>query len=142
MQDKKFMPGASKSERLQVLQNSASKVEETSYQKSLNQEELATRREEHIDNCIKLGNLDDELNKIKDKFKEEMKPMSLANRVLLTELKTKQTTIKGVIYHLMNEADSTMETYDADGMLIAERRLRPDEKQAGLYSLPKAANDK
>jgi hypothetical protein len=41
---------------------------------------------------------------------------------------------------LANHEDGMMETYDNEGYLISTRRLRPEEKQGTIFSLPKALN--
>lgn len=137
---KQFMPELTPKERLIMMQENASKVEQTTYQKALTTDELAARREDLADNCIKLNALEDDLKEIKDDFKLKMDPLKLTNKTLLTEIKTKQTSIDGTLYHLANHEDSMMETYDNEGYLISSRRLRPEEKQGNIFSLAKAAN--
>jgi len=135
-----FMPEATAKERLMVLQENASKVEQTTYQKSLTAEELAAKREDLADNCIKLNQKEEELNNIKSGFKAEMDPIKLSNKTLLTEIKTKQATIDGTLYHMANHEEGMMETYDNEGLLISTRRLRPEEKQGTIFSLKNAVN--
>lgn len=134
------MPESSQKERLMMMQENAAKVEKTTYQKSLSLEELAARREDLADNCIKLNQLEDELKEVKDDFKLKIDPLKTTNKVLLTEIKTKQSTVDGTLFHMANHDDGMMETYDNDGYLISTRRLRPEEKQTNIFSLPKAAN--
>lgn len=137
---RQFMPDLTQKERLVIMQENAHKVEVTTYQKALSSEELATRREDLADNCIKLNKLEDDLKEVKDQFKLEMDPLKNKNKVLLSEIKTKQTTVDGTLYHLSNHEDGMMETYDQDGYLVNSRRLRPEEKQGNVFSLPKAVN--
>lgn len=137
---KQFMPEATAKERLMILQENAAKVEQTAYQKNLSADELAARREDLADNCIKLNALDDELKEIKDDFKLKIDPLKTKNKTLLTEIKTKQTTIDGTLFHMANHEDGMMETYDQEGMLIGTRRLRPEEKQGTIFSLGKTAH--
>lgn len=137
---KQFMPEATPKERLMILQENSAKIEQTEYQKNLSADELAARREDLADNCIKLNSLDDELKEIKDDFKLKIDPLKTRNKTLLTEIKTKQTTIDGTLYHMANHEDGMMETYDQEGMLISTRRLRPEEKQGTIFSLGKTAH--
>jgi hypothetical protein len=136
---RQFMPEATQKERLMILQENAAKVEQTAYQKNLSPDELAARREDLADNCIKLNALDDELKEIKDDFKLKIDPLKAKNKTLLTEIKTKQTTIDGTLFHMANHEEGMMETYDQDGLLIGSRRLRPEEKQGTIFSLGKTA---
>jgi hypothetical protein len=137
---KQFMPEANAKDRTIIMQENAAKIEQTTYQKNLDADELAARREDLADDCIKLNQFEDELKEIKDDFKLKMDPLKTANKIRLTEIKTKQTTADGILYHMANHADSVMEIYDADGMFISSRRLRPEEKQGTIFSLPKAVN--
>lgn len=137
---KQFMPDLTPKERLMIMQENASKIEQTSYQKSLSADELAARREDLADDCIKLNQLEDELKIIKDDYKDKMDPLKSANKTRLSEIKTKQTTVDGTLYHLANHEEGMMETYDGEGYLISSRRLRPEEKQGTIFSLGKTAN--
>ncbi len=133
------MPELTAKERLMIMQENAAKVEVTTYQKVLTADELSARREDFVDNCEKLGKLEDELKEIKDDFKLRTDPLSKANKKLLTEIKTKQTSVDGTLYLMANHEDGMMETYDNDGFLVSTRRLRPEEKQANIFSLGKTA---
>lgn len=137
---KQFQPGVTAKERTMLMQENAAKVEQTTYHRVLSPEELADRREDLADNCIKLNQKEDELKEVKDSFKLEMDPLKNKNKVLLTEIKTKQTTVDGTLYHMANHDEGFMETYDNDGYLISTRRLRPDERQGTIFSLAKAVN--
>lgn len=132
-----FMPESAPKDRLMVLQESAAKVEQTTYQKSLSADELAARREDLADDCIKLNQFEDELKEIKDGFKDKMDPLKAANKLRLTEIKTKQSTVDGTLYHIANHDAGMMETYDNEGFLVSSRRLRPEEKQGTIFSLGK-----
>lgn len=134
---KQFMPEATQKERTMVLQESAAKVEQTTYQKTLSADELAARREDLADDCIKLNQFEDELKEVKDGFKDKMDPLKLANKLRLTEIKTKQSTVDGTLYHIANHDAGMMETYDNEGLLVSSRRLRPEEKQGTIFSLGK-----
>jgi hypothetical protein len=139
---KQFMPElVDQRDRLQSMQEFASKVEQTTYQKVLTPDELAARREDLADDCIKINQLEDELKEIKDSYKAKMDPLKSANKERLTEIKTKQSTIDGTIYHIPDHETSMMETYDSEGMLVSSRRLRPEEKQGNVFQLKKAVNE-
>jgi len=135
-----FMPELTPDERLMVMQENSVKVEETTYQKILTEDELAIRHEELASNYIKLSSIDDEKKSVMADFKLRITPLAEANKTLLSEIKTKQTTVDGTLYHMANYEDGFMETYDHEGMLISTRRLRPEEKQTNIFHLNKAAN--
>lgn len=123
-----------------IMQENAAKVEVTTYQKYLSDEELAARREDLADNCINLNQQEEELNGVKADFKAKMDPLKQANKKLLTEIKTKQSTVDGTLYHMANHEDGMMELYDHEGVLISSRRLRPEEKQGTIWNIKSAIN--
>lgn len=116
----------------QALQDNATKVEQTTYQKTLSQEELDIKREELADTCILLNAIDDEFKDMKEMFKKRTTPLKDANKQRLTEIKTKQVSLDGLLYHIPNYEDSMMEIYDGKGELVESRRLRPEEKQGRI----------
>jgi len=140
MSAEKFMPGSSRSERIAVLQDSAAKTEVTNYIKPLSQDELDSMREQLAENFIKLNDYEEEKKDSNSEFKKKMDPISQYNRLLLGDIKTKQTTVTGTLYHLADYDNSMMNTYDESGEFISSRRLKPDEKQGGLFTIRTAIN--
>lgn len=140
MQTENFLKDLSPQQRKEHLQTNAVDIDQSKkYQKPLTPDELDVKRELLTDNSIKLSEWDDELSIIKDTYKGKMKPLQKENKQLLWEIKTRQTTVDGALYHLPNFDSGFMETYNEDGELIATRKLRPDEKQQTLYSITKIA---
>jgi hypothetical protein len=135
---KQFLPDATAYERKVALQENAAKVEQTTYQRPLSEDELISRREKLADNCIKVNVLEDDLKLIKDDFKLKMDPLKADNKQLLSEIKTKQETVEGTIYEMANFDEGMMESYDGEGYMISSRRLRPDERQGNVFQLSKA----
>lgn len=126
-------------QRLQVLQDTADSVEETTYYRPLTSEDLDGKREQLAENSIKLSELEDEKKAATDSFKGQMKPLANANSKLLREIKSRQEQVKGTLYHLMNHDSGFMESYDKTGVLIATRRLTPKEKQKTIFNISKAS---
>jgi hypothetical protein len=136
-----FMPEYTPEERINALRNHADKVEQTDYEKELTEEELIAKREEFVDNSIVVSKLEDELAEKKKEYKNKIEPIKLVNRCLQKEIKTKKKWVKGQLFHMADQVNSMMETWDESGELVSSRRLRPDEKQARLFVAGKAAND-
>lgn len=127
-----FMPEATPEERINILRNNADKMEETTYEKELTEEELAIKREQFVDNSIAVSKLEDELESKKKEFKSKIDPLKLINRSLQHEVKTRKQEVKGFLYHMANQDSGFMETYDHTGEMITSRRLRPDERQVRM----------
>lgn len=133
---KVFMPELTPEERLRILQTNADKVETTTYDKELTEEELIAKREEFVDNSIIVSKLEDELAEKKKEFKNKIEPVKLINRGLQQEIKTKKKEVKGLLFQMADQVNSMMEVYDESGELVSSRRLRPDEKQTRLQVVP------
>lgn len=137
-----FMPELSAEERLQILRNNADKIDNTTYEKELTDEELDAKREEFVDNSIAVSKLEDELAEKKKEFKNKIEPLKLVNRGLQHEVKTKKKEVRGQLFHMADHVNGMMETWDESGELVSSRRLRPDEKQVRMQVvLPKAVNE-
>ena len=139
---KQFMPDMRPDQRLQILKdNCEGKPETTKYYKDLSPDELDFKREALTSGMIKLSDWEDDLNSIKEGFKEKMDPVKRESKELLYQIKTRKELIEGILFHMADHENSVMETYDENGDFVSSRRLRPDEKQQKLFSIPKAAND-
>lgn len=128
-------------ERLELLKQNADKAEKTTYYRELTQDELDSKREQFVDNAIRVSSLEDELTDYKEKYKALIKPHKDENSVLQVEIKTGKAEVNGTLFHMANHSEGYMETYDENGEMVQSRRLRPDEKQGRLFVAAKAANE-
>lgn len=126
-----------KEERIQVLRDNCDASEEGSYMRELGQEELDQKREQHTDNCVKLYDLDEELDRIKGEFKEKMNPLKVENKTLLGQVKTKKEQFNGMLFHFDDLEAGVRNSYDDKGEFISSRRLLPDERQGRLFVGPR-----
>ncbi|MBS1915698.1 MAG: hypothetical protein JST87_05435 [Bacteroidetes bacterium] len=135
-----FMPELSAEERKRILEENCDSREATKYLKQLTPDELDQRREQVTDNAIQLGELEEEKKEAMAEFKSKIDPLVKQNKFILREIKTRQSEVSGILYHMANHEEGMMETYDESGEMIASRRLRPEEKQQKLFSISKTAN--
>lgn len=138
MSQENYLKSLSDNERVSFLQTNAHSIDEGKYSRPITADEKTMLREKHTDNSIKLSDLKEEFDEVKKQYKENIEPFVLENKTLLTEIRTSQRIEKGTLYHLANHESGFMESYNERGELITTRRLRPDEKQAGLFPLSKA----
>lgn len=132
-------------QNVEVLQNTADRVEETKYYVKLTPEELDQKREKLTENLINLDVENEAFELVKEEHKAKVKPLQAENAILITQVRTGQELRQGVIYHVANYDSGMMETFDSEGEMIGSRRLRPDEKkgQSKIFipNHTKAAND-
>lgn len=126
---KQFMPDLSAKERLSIMQSNAVKIDEGDYMKPLTAEEKQMRTTQLVDNCTKLGDLEEQKKNAMEVFKVQIDPLKKQNVTLLLEIRTNLTKVAGQIFYLPNYEDSTMELFNELGEFISSRALRPDEKR-------------
>ncbi len=132
---KQFMPDRPLNARVQIMQQNAAKIEQTTYMKSLTQDDMDIKRETLTDNAIALNDLAEEKRVISEGFKSKMKPLAEENKILLRHLKTRQEEVDGVLFHMADYDNGIMETYNDQGEFISSRRLKPDEKQGNVFAI-------
>lgn len=123
------MPEASPEERLIALRDNCDKKEETIYYRDLSPEELEKKRTDLVDNLIKITGFETEFDKVKKRFKGDVDPLKIENKILQVQIHTRKMEVEGTLFHLANFDEGMMETYDEKGELIKTRRLLPEEKQ-------------
>jgi flagellar motility protein MotE (MotC chaperone) len=136
-----FAEEADLTERLRLLNQNCDSKETTPYIRNLTQEELDFKRETHVDNCIELDRLNDELKIVKAEYKVKMEPVSEENKKLLRQIKTRQEELTGTIFNFSDFEEGMVNTYDENGEFVGSRRMKPEERQlkAKLF-IPSAVN--
>ena len=134
---KTFMPDLPPDQRLRVLQDSCDSQEQITYYRDLTENDLDINRELLTDNLLAMADHEDELLLAKAKFKMAAKPLYEERIKLLLEVKTRKSMVTGTVFNLANHEAGIMESYDEFGEFISSRRLRPDERQANIFSLAK-----
>jgi K+ transporter len=135
MHQQTYLQSLSKQERISFFQANALKIDEGNYVKILTADEIILRKDTLAESSIKLSDLDEELDKIKKEYKEKMSPFKKEIAVLLTDIRHGQTIVNGNLYHLANHEDGILESYNEEGEFITSRKLRPDERQGGVFQL-------
>lgn len=131
----KFMPELSPESRRRALEDSCDKIEQSTYFKPLEQNELDVRMEALTKNSIDLDAFDEEKKNFSEYMKAKVDPLKKENKSLLLELRTRQVEVTGNLYHMANYDTGMMDLYGEDGELVSSRRLRPEERQQTIHSL-------
>lgn len=134
------MQSLNKQERISFLENNSLKIDSGNYMKTLSEEEVAARKDGLADTSIRLNDLDEELDKVKDEFKKQMKPLKEQIATLLKDIRHGQTLVSGNLYHLPNHESGYMESYNDEGELINTRKLFPNERQGSVFQIGKTGN--
>jgi hypothetical protein len=122
------------SERAEMLEANAEKVEEMTYAKSLPSEELEQARINYAQQAIEIATKQDTLKEITARLKDELKPMVEEHKDTLQVIKSKQKLVTEKVYHLADHEEGMMCTYNGQGELISSRRLLQEENQLSIHS--------
>lgn len=137
---KTFMPDLPPEQRRQLLIDNCDSHEETTYMRDLDQDEVNERMGTLSKNLIIISKQDDILDEHKETHKAATKPLKIQNANLLEEIKNRKTEVEGTLYHIADHDQGIMEVYDEQGEFQYSRRLRPEEKQARLFTVGKTGS--
>lgn len=133
--DKDVFKNMSPKDRADNLQAMAYSTEETKYFKALTQEELDLKRETLTDNEIKLSRLEIEKKNFVADIKKKVDPIIKEKSSLISAIETRHEEIEGVLYHVDDQDEGLMYSFDANGEFISSRRLKPNERQGSMFNI-------
>ncbi|PIF44330.1 hypothetical protein CLU96_1274 [Chryseobacterium sp. 52] len=133
--DKNIFKNMSPRDRADNMQAMAHSTEETSYFKALTQEELDLKRETLTDNEIKLSRLEIEKKNFVAGIKKKVDPIIKEKSSLISAIETRHEEIEGILFHVDDQEDGLMYSFDADGEFISSRRLKPDERLGSMFNI-------
>lgn len=133
-----FLPETDPGTRKQALaDNATSYTRDAVYFVDLDEDEINVRKSELVENLVEQASHDKVLTEARATHKEAVRPLLVRRAVLLQEIKTGKSEQSGMLYNLADHDAGVMQTYDENGVLVNERRLRPDEKQTNIFSIQK-----
>lgn len=97
--------------------------------KYFTEDELSEKKDNLSKNFIDLDRKEDELDEIKEKFKQEMKPMKQRHMLLIKDIKQGFEDNEVEVYYVPDYDKGMMELYSTDGEKLHERKLTVSEKQ-------------
>lgn len=122
-------------DRKAVLESEAIAVEEGTYEKPLSQEELAYYKDELAAKSIDQAVILDEIARIKEQYKERLKPIKEAITEAIKAVKYKSVQKEGRLYKLADFDAQMIHKVDELGNVIHSRRMLPEERQFRIQAL-------
>lgn len=130
--EKQFLQNVSRTERIRTLKDNAEATEEFTYPRALSQEELSKIKDESIQNFIKLEKLEEVKKEFMSDHKAQVDPIKLENKEKLKMLRSKVEEVTEEVFLLADHDKGMMGYYNADGVLVHQRSLMPNERQIRL----------
>ena len=135
MDNNLFPAGMSEKEIKDNLQAMAYSIEETTYNRPLNPDEIDSRKDLLIKNIFKNSELEAKKKSFIAQIKSEQKLITEESNILRSEIKTGQETKTGVLYYVDDQDSKVMNVYDETGTFIFWRKLRSEEKQPSIFKI-------
>lgn len=120
-------------DREKMLSNLSSKKENSSYSRSLTQEEIDREKDQYASKAIQL---EDEIESAQNAAKLAKTTIDALKKIMqekISKIRTGKEDAVGTLYGLANHPDGKMMFYDKYGELIKTRDLTPDERQGRLF---------
>lgn len=122
--------------RAKLLEDLSAKLEERNIKKYFSKEQLEHFKDQISSKMISLSEMEEQLNEVKQTFKDRMAPQKLEVKGLLTNVRLTYEEYKGVTYLIPDYEKGEMNYYDAEGKFIESRRLLPSENQLTISQAP------
>lgn len=115
--------------RAQFLRDNCDKIEEMSYAKPIEAEELEQKRVELERVSINISDLNQQKKDYNDAFKMEMDPLNVVHKNIIKDLKEKSVQVTENCFVFVDEESRMAGYYSADGVLRYTRPATANEMQ-------------
>ena len=116
-------------ERASFLEDNCDAVEEVTYSRAFEPEELALKREQLTDASIKIADIEEEKKEDMDGFKERLKPLQEQKADAIKALRDKSQTVTEKCYKFLDEETKMVGFYNKEGNLVSSRPAFQKELQ-------------
>ena len=121
MLDKELGKDIALEERASFLEDNCDAVEEVTYSRAFEPEELALKREQLTDASIKIADIEEEKKEVMDGFKERLKPLQERKADAIKALRDKSQTVTEKCYKFLDEETKMVGFYNKEGNLVSSR---------------------
>ena len=116
-------------ERAGFLEDNCDAVEEVTYSRAFEPEELALKREQLTDASIKIADIEEEKKEVMDGYKEKLKPLQTQREDAIKALRDKSQTVTEKCYKFLDEETKMVGFYNKEGNLVSSRPAFQKELQ-------------
>lgn len=127
--EKQFLAGVSRKERIQMLTDNAERVELFTYPRPLDDSEMRKLKDETVQHHIELAKLEEVKKEFMADHKAEVDPLKMKVKEKLQKIRSRNEEVEEQVYLLADQEEGMMGYYNADGVLVYQRSLSPDERQ-------------
>lgn len=121
MLDKELGKDIALEERASFLEDNCDAVEDVTYSRAFEPEELALKREQLTDASIKIADIEEEKKEVMDGFKKRLKPLQEQKADAIKALRDKSQTVTEKCYKFLDEGTKMVGFYNKEGNLVSSR---------------------
>lgn len=92
-------------------------------------DEMAEMKSQISDNLIKVNDLKEELDEVKDVYKAKINPLEKENKRLLMDIRLKFRDVEMEVHLVPDYENRIMELYNEEGEKVGERKMMMSEYQ-------------
>jgi len=141
MADEKLYPDLEHNDRIEKMDVVAFKTAMEDYDAPLTKEELDEVKDRITDKSIEMARLNAEKKAFMDKWNEKAKPVKSDLSVAVEEARVGVRREHGKVWYMDDQDAGVMRRVVEDGVVLDERPLRRDERQAKMFDLKDGTND-
>ena len=119
-------------DREELLKSHAYSTEEMTYSRDLNESELGKVKDDYIQNNIKLHTFREQLEAIKEDYKQKMKPLELLGKEKIVQLKSRKVDEEGLVFGIDDQESKMMYYVNRFGEVVSSRPLLSSERQLSV----------
>jgi len=116
-------------QRIQFLRDNCEKVESKGYMKSFEPDEILTMKDALSETAISINDIEEAKKVANDEFKDQIKPLKTQKSRLLKLIKNKAEFVEEECFKFVDFDQKVVAHFNAEGVNIEERPMRPDEGQ-------------
>lgn len=119
--------------RKDFLIDNADSVVEMDYHKRFEADELARKKTELSDTCIRINDLEEDIKNYRDKVNLDLKPLKETRQQLLADIKSKGKMVREKCYCFIEQEEKMACFYNAEGILVSSRPATREELAPTLF---------
>lgn len=126
-------------ERLRLLEDNADQIQETTYFRKFDEEEIADFKELNTQNDIELDALDKERKRVLEPIDTRIKELKKTKSHTLQNIIQGRESVSGKLYVIHSEDERITYHLDTEGRIVAELPLM--KQQTSIYQRARAVNE-
>lgn len=126
-------------QRKNFLLDNADAVVEMDYHKSFDSDELAKKKTELSETCIKIEDLEEDIKSYRDSVNEKLNPLKTERKRLLQDIRSKGRMVHEKCYCFIEKEEKMACFYNAEGVLVSSRPATRDELQPTMFQVLRKA---